>query len=137
MGLFSFEKPKDNQEKKEKNSLLFEIKKRIRSYEFSVGIERGDEPARGKVDFINKKIDLRVTPEGINRGAEAVLNFLNSPRFQTEMDSLIKILKEGSEERKSEKEREAVENVKQYPVQEGKKEAETIKEIIEIFEEKK
>jgi len=102
----------------------------------SVGIERGQEPARGTVDFVNKKIEARVTPEGIRRGLEVVSSFLNRPDVKEtitgKLHEVAEKMRRKSEEMRREREKGAV---SEYARQEGQIEKEVVEELLDELQE--
>jgi len=57
----------------------------------SFGVERGKEPIRGKVDFEENKVDIRVTPEGLIKAAGLIKEALKKPE---NFDEMVEITKE-------------------------------------------
>lgn len=70
------------EEKEEKEGVLFKIKKRLLGYDVTVGIEQGEKPLAGKLDFINKELEVRITPAGVKKGVEAIQRFLERSDVQ-------------------------------------------------------
>lgn len=136
-GSSRFEQPKETSQEKEqekKSGLLFEIKKRLRGFDVSVGIERGEEPITTKIDFINKEIEARITLEGVRKGFEAINKFLNDPQRIEKLQSFNRRLEQWLDEKRKER---AQRTLKDYTKQEGKTEAEVVKELLDELGEEK
>lgn len=123
-------------EKKEgvKENLLFEVKRLIRGMDVSVGIERGQEPVRGTVDFENKRIEMRVTPEGIRRGVEAMSSFLNRSGIREKLAQAAEKARKETERRRKEHDEQTV---REYAKQEGLTEKEIIEDLLDELREEK
>lgn len=136
-----FEKPKQpeqpKQPEKKEEGLLFEVKKRLGKFDVSIGIERGEEPVKAEIDFIKNKIEGRITPEGIREGVKVIKNFLDSPGAN-KMENLEERLRTFNnkwekwlDEKKKQKSQDLI---KEYAEQEGKDEAEIVKEFLDEIE---
>ena len=124
------EKKKEGSEKKERG-LLFEVRKRLGEFDVSVGIKKGKEPVRGNVDFENKKVNIRVTPEGVQKTLEVANAFLERPDVEGRIKSWTEKIEE---KRKKLRERDAEKTLKGYADQEGKEEGEVVEELLDELE---
>lgn len=79
----------EDKEKKDEN-LIFEVEKKIGNFDVSVGIEKGKEPIRGSIDLENKRIEARITPEGVKKGIELIRGFFKKPEGADERMEEIK-----------------------------------------------
>jgi FixJ family two-component response regulator len=121
--------------KKEKEGdLLFEIKKIIKGVDVSVGIERGKEPITGSVDLVNKRVEARITPEGIRKGFKLFSDFMEKPETKEVMVDMAERMnkyaerkRRAREERRKNKDKETV---GEYAKQEGKDEKEVVEEFL-------
>lgn len=107
---------------------MFEFKKRLGEYKVSVGIEKGQEPIKSKIDLTKKEMEFQVTPEGIKKGIDAIQKFLNKPEVLEKLNKWTEWFKEKSDKLK---EKHARETIKGYAEQEGKDEAEIIQELLD------
>jgi len=125
------QKGQSSQDKKiEKRGSIFEIRKRIKGFGISIGIEQSEQPVSGNIDFENKEANIRVTPEGIRKGFNFIKDFLNDPERQEKLDKIRDKMNEKTEERKD---KAAEQTIKDYAKQEEKEEVEIIKEILDEF----
>ena len=131
------EKKEDGGKEKERREgekePLFEVKKSLMGFDVLVGINRGEEPITGKIDFINKGIELRITPEGVKKGLGVVNEFLNNPQQIEKLRSFNNKWEQWLNEKRK---KNAEKTVNRYAQQEGKTEAEVVKEFLDGLEKK-
>lgn len=70
---------------KEAEKLLYELNKRFLGYDVSVGIREGLEPATGHIDTVNKKVEVRATPQDIVKVLEALAVAAQNPEVQEKL----------------------------------------------------
>ena len=107
---------------------IFEIKKRLGKYDVSVGIERGQGLIKSNLDLNKKEFNLKITPDGIRKGME----FLEKPETQQIINEKLDQWQNWLKRKKAEL------TIKKYAKQEGKNEADVIKQFLdEIAREEK
>jgi hypothetical protein len=114
----NFEQPQKKYETERARKPLVEVMGKVFGQDIRVTIEGKEGSFGTKYDRTRKTLDINITTENIKNGKQAVSDFLNSPQFQSELDSFKEYLRESIErkklERKQREEKKAIETIEKY-----------------------